>query len=178
MNQIIKNIQNNLHILIKFKFNKIQILLFLMIFFSLIYMLLDDSHFEGVNKFKEIVKEEVIKDKVQQQIKETFQLYENLDIYYKENKVIKDEKEKKDEKEIKEDKIIDEVAKEAEKEAKKDELEVEKVEPSLFTKYFNRLYFAVVTGCLLGYGDIYPVSNTSKLLTAVQGLLTVSLIIY
>ena len=169
MSNIIKNIKNNLHHLVIYKFNKIQILFFLMFFFSLIYMLLDDSHFEGVNKFKEIVKEEVIKDKVQQQIKETFQLYENLDAYYKENKVIKQEKD---------DKIIDEVAKEAEKEAKKDELEVEKVEPSLFTKYLNRLYFAVITGCLLGYGDIYPVSNTSKLLTAVQGLLTVSLIIY
>jgi L-fucose mutarotase/ribose pyranase (RbsD/FucU family) len=169
MSNIIKNIKNNLHHLVIYKFNKIQILFFLMFFFSLMYMLLDDSHFEGVNKFKEIVKEEVIKDKVQQQIKETFQLYENLDTYYKENKVIKQEKN---------DKIIDAVAKEAEKEAKKDELEVEKVEPSLFTKYLNRLYFAVITGCLLGYGDIYPVSNTSKLLTAIQGLLTVSLIIY
>ena len=169
MSNIIKNIKNNLHHLVIYKFNKIQILFFLMFFFSLMYMLLDDSHFEGVNKFKEIVKEEVIKDKVQQQIKESFQLYENLDAYYKENKVIKQEKD---------DKIIDEVTKEAEKEAKKDELEVEKVEPSLFTKYLNRLYFAVITGCLLGYGDIYPVSNTSKLLTAVQGLLTVSLIIY
>lgn len=169
MSNIIKNIKNNLHHLVIYKFNKIQILFFLMFFFSLMYMLLDDSQFEGVNKFKEIVKEEVIKDKVQQQIKETFQLYENLDTYYKENKVIKQEKN---------DKIIDAVAKEAEKEAKKDELEVEKVEPSLFTKYLNRLYFAVITGCLLGYGDIYPVSNTSKLLTAIQGLLTVSLIIY
>jgi L-fucose mutarotase/ribose pyranase (RbsD/FucU family) len=169
MSNIIKNIKNNLHHLVIYKFNKIQILFFLMFFFSLMYMLLDDSHFEGVNKFKEIVKEEVIKDKVQQQIKETFQLYENLDAYYKENKVIKQEKD---------DKIIDEVAKAAEKDAKKDELEVEKIEPSLFTKYLNRLYFAVITGCLLGYGDIYPVSNTSKLLTAVQGLLTVSLIIY
>jgi hypothetical protein len=169
MSNIIKNIKNNLHHLVIYKFNKIQILFFLMFFFSLIYMLLDDSHFEGVNKFKEIVKEEVIKDKVQQQIKETFQLYENLDTYYKENKVIKEQKNEK---------IIDAVAKEAEKKAKKNELEVEKVEPSLFTKYLNRLYFAVITGCLLGYGDIYPVSNTSKLLTAVQGLLTVSLIIY
>ena len=110
MSNIIKNIKNNLHHLVIYKFNKIQILFFLMFFFSLIYMLLDDSHFEGVNKFKEIVKEEVIKDKVQQQIKETFQLYENLDTYYKENKVIKEQKNEK---------IIDAVAKEAEKKAKK-----------------------------------------------------------
>ena len=128
-------------------------------------MLLDDSHFEGVNKFKELVKEEVIKDKVQKEIKENFELYENLNKYYETNKII-------------EEKVIDKAAKETEIEAEKDELKVEKVEPSLVTKYFNRLYFAVVTGCLLGYGDIYPVTNLSKFLSALQGLLTVSLIIY
>ena len=165
MNQIIKNIQNNIHILIKFRFNKIQILFFSMITFSLIYMLLDDSHFEGVNKFKELVKEEVIKDKVQKEIKENFELYENLNKYYETNKII-------------EEKVIDKAAKETEIEVEKDELKVEKVEPSLLTKYFNRLYFAVITGCLLGYGDIYPVTNLSKFLTSLQGLLTVSLIIY
>ena len=165
MNQIIKNIKNNIHDLITLKFNKIQILFFLMITFSLIYMLLDDSHFEGVNKFIELVKEEVIKDKVQKEIKENFELYENLNKYYETNKII-------------EEKVIDKAAKETEIEVEKDELKVEKVEPSLVTKYFNRLYFAVVTGCLLGYGDIYPVTNLSKFLSALQGLLTVSLIIY
>ena len=170
MNQIIKNIQNNLHILIKFKFNKIQILFFSMIFFSLIYMLLDDTHFEGVNKFKELVKEEVIKDKVQAEIKENFNnTYENLDNYYKSNKILKDE--------FKEE-VIDDAAKEIEKDVNKEELAPEKVDPPLYTKYLNRLYFAVITGCLLGYGDIYPVSNISKILAGIQGLLTVSLIIY
>jgi hypothetical protein len=165
MNQIIKNIQNNIHILIKFRFNKIQILFFSMFFFSLIYMLLDDSHFEGVNKFKELVKEEVIKDKVQKEIKENFELYEQLDTYYKDNKVI-------------EEKVIDKAAKDTEKEVKKDDLAIEKIEPSLTNKFINRLYFSIITGCLLGYGDVYPVSNTAKLLTGLQGLLTVSLIIY
>ena len=165
MNQIIKNIQNNIHILIKFRFNKIQILFFSMFFFSLIYMLLDDSHFEGVNKFKELVKEEVIKDKVQKEIKENFELYEQLDTYYKDNKVI-------------EEKAIDKAAKDTERDVKKDDLGIEKIEPSLINKFINRLYFSVVTGCLLGYGDVYPVSNSAKLLTGLQGLLTVSLIIY
>ena len=165
MNQIIKNIQNNIHILIKFRFNKIQILFFSMFFFSLIYMLLDDSHFEGVNKFKELVKEEVIKDKVQKEIKENFELYEQLDTYYKDNKVI-------------EEKAIDKAAKDTERDVKNDDLGIEKIEPSLINKFINRLYFSVVTGCLLGYGDVYPVSNSAKLLTGLQGLLTVSLIIY
>ena len=136
-----------------------------MFFFSLIYMLLDDSHFEGVNKFKELVKEEVIKDKVQREIKENFELYEQLDTYYKDNKVIKE-------------KVIDKAAKDTEKEVKKDELAVEKIEPSLINKFINRIYFSIITGCLLGYGDIYPVSIAAKLLTGLQGLLTVSLIIY
>lgn len=165
MKVIAKNIGNNLHNYItSYRLNKIQILFFLMFFFSLIYMLLDDSHFEGVNKFKELVKEEVIKDKVQQ-IKENFELYEELDDYYKNNKII-------------EEKVIDKAAKETEKEVKKDELAIEKIEPPLINKFINRLYFSIITGCLLGYGDVYPVSNTAKLLTGLQGLLTVSLIIY
>ena len=184
MNQLINNIQNNLHNLIRFRFNKIQILLFLMLFFSLIYTLLDDSHFEGVNKFKELVKEEVIKDKVQAKIMENMSNYKetnnnnnnnntnnsnnsnnDLETYYSKNKII-------------EEKIIDKTEKDTEKEVKKEELAIEKVQPSLTNKYLNRLYFAIITGCLLGYGDIFPVSKTSKLLASLQGLLTVSLIIY
>ena len=79
---IIQNIENRI---LKFKFNKIIFLFFLMFLFSIIYMLLDDNHFEGVNKFKEIVKEEVIKDKVQEKIKETFDI---LDNYYLKNKIL------------------------------------------------------------------------------------------
>lgn len=154
--KLIKNLNKNVHNLIKVKFNKISILIFGMFFFSLIYMLLEDSHFAGVNKFKEIVKEEVIKDKAKKEIQENFT---GLNYMNKEE-------------------IIDNVAKETEKEAVEEELNPEKVEPSLINKYFNRLYFAIITGCLLGYGDIYPVSNLSKLICGVQGLFTVALIIY
>ena len=59
MNYIIKNIEDRI---LKFKFGKIYILFFLMLFFSILYLLLDDSHFEGVNKFKELVKEMIISD--------------------------------------------------------------------------------------------------------------------
>jgi predicted RecB family endonuclease len=174
MKHILDNVGANLHNLVRFQFNKVQILFFLMLFFSLIYMLLDDKHFEGVNKFKEIVKEEVIKDKVKKEItenyanldaKETIEIDKSLEKYYSKNKVI-------------EEQVIDEATKKTELETNKEELDPTKVEPSLFTKYLNRLYFAVVTGCLLGYGDIFPVTNISKTLAALQGLLTVSLIIY
>jgi hypothetical protein len=170
MEQILQNIGNNLHNLIRFKFNKIQILLFLMVFFSLIYMLLDDSHFEGVNKFKEIVKEEVIKDKAQKEIKENF---DNLKEFYNDNSILD-----KNNKNTQKENVMDVAAKEVETEVKNEDLDPTKVDPSVIMKYFNRLYFAIVTGCLLGYGDIYPVSKTSKLFAGLQGLLTVSLIIY
>jgi len=130
-------------------------------------MLLDDSHFEGVNKFKEIVKEEVIKDKAIKEIKENF---DNLKEFYNDNSIL--------DKNTQKENVMDVAAKEVEKEVKNEDLDPTKVDPSVIMKYFNRLYFAIVTGCLLGYGDIYPVSKTSKLFAGLQGLLTVSLIIY
>ena len=50
--------------------------------------------------------------------------------------------------------------------------------PSLMQNYFDRLYFSIITACLLGYGDIYPTTNITKTLTAIQSLLTVCLILY
>lgn len=39
-----------------------------MFIFSIIYMFLDDNHFAGVNKFKETIKQEVIKNKAKKEI--------------------------------------------------------------------------------------------------------------
>ena len=166
MNTIIDNIENRI---LKLKFGKIYILFFLMIFFSILYMLLDDKHFEGVNKFKEIVKEEVRKDKVQEKIKESFN---NIQNYYENNKILNNNISNKEEK------IIEKATKETEIETEIQELDEESVQPSIINKYLNRLYFAIITGCLLGYGDIYPITNYSKFLASMQGLLTVILIIY
>jgi len=175
MSDIFNNIKNNFENNILY-FSKIQILFFLMFIFSLLYMLLDDEHFEGVNKFKEIVKEEVIKDKAKQEIKEN---YDNLKEYYNDNKIINKTKFSENySNNIVEEKVIDNVAKETEEEVKKEDLSIEKVEPNLIKKYFDRLYFAIITGCLLGYGDIFPITYTSKTLAGIQGLLTVSLIVY
>ncbi len=175
MSNIFNNIKTNLQNNILY-FSKIQILFFLMFIFSLLYMLLDDEHFEGVNKFKEIVKEEVIKDKAKQEIKEN---YDNLKEYYNDNKVLNQKNiSENTSTNLVEEKVIDDVAKETEQEVKKEDLSIEKVEPNLIKKYFDRLYFAIITGCLLGYGDIFPVTYTSKTLAGIQGLLTVSLIVY
>ena len=141
---------------------KIKILFSLMILFSLLYTLLDDSHFAGVNKFKEIVKEEVIKDKVKEEIKEEFTNLESMVESY-ETKI--------------QDKAIKETTRKTELEVKNEELDPDNVKPSIFTKYINRLYFSIVTGCLLGYGDIYPTTQIAKIICALQGLSTVGLII-
>lgn len=175
MSDIFNNIKTNFENNILY-FSKIQILFFLMFIFSLLYMLLDDEHFQGVNKFKEIVKEEVIKDKAKQEIKEN---YDNLKEYYNDNKIINKTKfSENNSNNIIEETVIDNVAKETEAEVKKEDLSIENVEPNLIKKYFDRLYFAIITGCLLGYGDIFPVTYTSKTLAGIQGLLTVSLIVY
>ena len=134
--------------------NKIPILFCLMFIFSIIYMLLDDSHFAGVNKFKETLQDGVLKNKAKREIKE------NFDNRYEDKEM-----------------IIDNVTRETKIQANED-LHPTKVQPSMIYKYINRLYFAIVTGCLLGYGDVYPVSNICKIFTSMQGLLTVSLIIY
>ena len=124
--------------------------------------------------FNSIFPEEVIKNKVQKEIVENYAELNNykndlIENYTKLNSYNNNQIEEK---------IIDKTTKETEDEVKKEELNVEKVEPNMFDKYFNRLYFAIITGCLLGYGDIYPVSNISKLIAGIQGLITIILIIY
>lgn len=158
---ILKNIQKNLHIIINKKFNKISILIFSILFFTIIYMLLDDSDFAGINKFKEAVKEEVIKKKAQKEIQENFDNYD----YGDNNTIFKEQ-------------VIDQAAKQTEEEVEKTDLKPDKVQPNLANKFLNRLYFATSTGCLLGYGDIYPVTDLCKIITGIQGILTIALIIY
>lgn len=57
--------------------------------------------------------------------------------------------------------------------------EEDKIEnPTSFQQFFDRLYFSTITSCLLGYGDIYPATNTSKFLSAFQSFLTLCIILY
>ena len=52
------------------------------------------------------------------------------------------------------------------------------VEKSIFQRFFDRLYFSIITGCLLGYGDIYPLTNLCKFFVMLQSLLTIIIIVY
>lgn len=51
-------------------------------------------------------------------------------------------------------------------------------EQNFFQRYLDCLYFSIITSCLLGYGDIYPITNISKILVSIQGLITLALILY
>ena len=53
-----------------FKHPKLNTLLLSVVVFSLIYTILDDKHFSGVNVIKEKIKEEVIKKKIEKEVGE------------------------------------------------------------------------------------------------------------
>ena len=134
--------------------NKVLLVITSMIFFSFVYMFISDDEWYGVNKMKDIVKEEITKDKIEDATdthREGFSTEPGIN---------------------KNKEIVAEIGK-AEK--KVDKIGIVK---SQFETYFNRLYFSVSSGCLLGYGDVYPISNIAKLFSMLQALITVSLIVY
>lgn len=126
--------------------------------FSVIYLFFDDDNFSGVNYVKERVKEEVLKKKVEKNIqketdKESFSNVDDLDTK------------------------INETVKQAKDDVEQKELIDEKMNVSLGQKFFNRVYFSISTGTLLGYGDIYPTTNLCKIVVMCQTLITISLIV-
>lgn len=159
---------------------KIYYLILFMIIFSLIYLFLDDSNFSGVNKYKETIKEEVIKDIAEDKLVETFNLNkkEEEKALEKETDVlpyIDDQNELY--KMFKTEKALDKTAEEAKEDVLEKEIVLENIEPTIMQKLYNRLYFSVNTGCLLGYGDIYPKTNLCKLISMMHSLSTIALIL-
>lgn len=158
---------------------KISSLLLLILIFSFLYLLFDDTNFGGISNIQEIIKEELIKSKVQKEIienKENFFNNNNLNNFSNNNSndiydedIIKGSK--------KEEKAIDDTTKKIKNVVKDNELDVQKVKPSFIQRFFDRLYFSVITGTTLGYGDIYPTTNGLKILTMVQTLSTIILIL-
>lgn len=170
MNYIIRNFFNLFP-------NKIYTLFTFIIFFSIIYLFLDDKHFSGVNFVKDAIKEEVIKKKIEKkinpgEIKEAFSLELPAAFTFQKEKKKNTVEEQKDV-----IKKIDKVAEDTEKEIDEEELVPEKIETSNIQKLFDRLYFSIITSTLLGYGDIYPITNISKMIVMTQSLLTISLIV-
>ena len=146
---------------------------FFILIFSIIYTILDDKHFSGVNVIKEKIKEEVIKKKIEKEIgepkgsKENFiGIFSNNDDYY--GRIQAENVEK----------TIGEAKKEAEKDVEEEEMLPDKIDQPISQRLFNRTYFSFATATLLGYGDIYPITNVCKFIVMVQAFITVGLIVF
>ena len=158
---------------------KLMILLLSSIFFSILYMFLDDNHFSGVNFVKETIKQEVIKQKINSEIEtqpknvalESMSSIDNTNSYVTSSNFADYNKQKET------DAAIADATKEVSIDVKTDDLDADNINVSAYQRMFDRLYFSLNTSCLLGYGDIYPISNTAKVITMVQALVTVSLIV-
>ncbi len=151
--EIIKRIKHNMIS------DKVYHLLIIFIFFTFLYLILDDTHFSGINKLQQIIRDELIKKEVEKTgLIETFS----------NNGELNTEK----------DEAIDKSKNEVKKAVISDELAPSKIDQSLLQKTYNRFYYSITTGCLLGYGDIYPISNIAKLISMTQSFITISLIIH
>ena len=136
----------------KKRFQKTILLIALIVFFTIIYSFLNPSHFQGLNPLQDKIKDNIVEKQINNDPSlEPFKMFT-----VEENKL-----------EVKEN--VEEVV-------KQDENKI--INPSLFQNIFDRLYFSTTTACLLGYGDIYPATNTLKTLSALQSFLTVILILY
>ena len=143
-----------------FRYNKVLCLLLSIGIFSIIYFLFNDDNFIGVNLITETIRKELLKTEVKEDINDV-KVIESMSnySYYKE---ADDEIDKK----------VENIEKEIEK-----EYDPKNVNKSFFEQYFNRLYFSVITGCLLGYGDIYPRTLFLKFFVMIQSLSTIIIII-
>lgn len=138
------------------KSKRISLILYLMIIFSFIYYIFPDDNFSGMNNISETIKNELLKKKllneINKNIPETFVNYQKVDNTNNpiQNQVLKIE-----------DKVETELV----------------IEKTRMEKYFDSLYFSIVTGCLLGYGDVYPLTTKCKFTSMIQALLTIIIIV-
>lgn len=141
---------------------KISSFLVLTIIFAIIYSFLDNSHFEGLNKIQDKLKEQEIEEKTDEIVKETeAENLKKIETFY----TLIDKKNETEE-------IQENVEKIAEDEK-------EKISQNSFTQnFFDKLYFSIITACLVGYGDIYPSTNILKAIVSVQTLTTLFLILF
>jgi hypothetical protein len=147
--------------------DKIYHLLIISIFYTFLYLTLDDTHFSGINKLQQIMRDELIKKEVKETVlTETFS--NNNDTSNEIKREIK--------REIQKDNAIDKSKDDVKNAVISDDLTPSKIEHSLLQKTYNRFYYSLTNGCLLGYGDIYPISNIAKFIVMTQTFITISLI--
>jgi hypothetical protein len=132
--------------------DKLKLLFLNILVFSVLYLFLDDSHFNGVNIVEDKIEDKILSKEVDKKVQE----FEEFNTKNDETEVASKENIKKVEKVI---------------QSKR------KIAP-FYVTYFDRLYFSTTTACLLGYGDVYPFSIYCKLFVMIQSLITVSIIVY
>ncbi len=136
---------------------RFNLLMLQIVLFSVLYLFLDDSHFSGINTLEEMIRTELIQRKIDPIIeKEVAENFENSENPEKE---------------------IEKTAEKITKNLEKTEVIESLTKPSLFDKFFKRLYFSFVTGTTLGYGDIFPNSTICKTITIIQLVTTILLLI-
>ena len=79
---------------------------------------------------------------------------------------------------VKTDIAIEDVTKDVTKNVTNDDIKEDKINVPPFQRLFDRAYFSMNTSCLLGYGDIFPVSNIAKLFSMMQSFITVAIIVF
>lgn len=141
-------------------YQKFLILILNIILFSIIYSFFDDTHFSGINTLQETIREQIIKQNITSYIKEDMEVDVKL-LEEKEKKILKEET-----KEIKSDIAKNEFA----------ENELDNLNPNIFKRFYDRLYFATITGSTLGYGDIYPTSNSCRFFVMIQLMITICIV--
>lgn len=162
---------------IQSKLTRINLVIISMVIFSFIYLLLPDTDFSGVNNVTELIKEELLKEKVRKDLKESktlngmqeveeMQKMEGVETFKNLDNNVFHSGDEKIEEEVKE---IEEIVEE--------EYKPENVQNNLFEQFFSRLYFSIITGCLLGYGDMYPVTLRGKFVVMSQALITLIIIV-
>ena len=161
---------------------KLIILILLSLLFTVIYFFIPDSEFGGINKFQELLREELIKKKIIDKIEPTERIEHFNDYSFKYNynnniklNAIQEEADSVQNLDLKTEKELNKKTFETTKLLK--ETDFKSPRYSIYQKLFDRLYFSLVTGTTLGYGDVYPTSNRTKLLAVMQLLITISLIL-
>ena len=153
---------------------KIISLILSIFLFACVYFFLDDSHFSGINVLNEAIRDEILKRNATKQLKENFLQKER----------------KKQRVRMEPHKLIDIniVDKNEEDDVKKSaidiktqlkDVEMEKaIKTSVSQKFLDRLYFSVVTGTTVGYGDIYPRTNICRIITLLQLIISISIVFF
>ena len=147
---------------------KIKLLVFSIILFSILYSFLGDSNFKGLNLIEDELENKLAKEQLNLDLKRIYKVkFKNLiNTLQEEDQEENIEDEDYHKKRIK---SVQDII---------NNIKNKKITQPIYIRYYNRLYFTVVTACLLGYGDIHPNTIICKFFAMLQALITVFIIVF